>query len=97
MRGKLIGGKHFVHNRRSIHIRHKVRLELVEINVEGAIEAKRCRDGRDNLGDETIQVGEAWRSNVQAVLANVVDRFVINLHGQKISNNKDAYTVETLP
>lgn len=30
-------------------IRHKVGLELSEINVEGTIETKRGSDGRDNL------------------------------------------------
>ena len=59
--------------------RHKVRLELVEINVEGTIEAKRCRDRRYDLGDKAVEVRERGLGNVQAVLADVVDSLVVDL------------------
>ena len=58
--------------------RHQVGLELVQINVEGTIETKRGGDRRDNLGDETVQVGEAGGRNSQPLLADVVNSFVIH-------------------
>ena len=60
------------------HARNEVRLELVEINVEGTIEAKRCRDRRYDLGDKAVKVGERGLGNVQAVLADVVDSLVVD-------------------
>jgi hypothetical protein len=37
-------------------VRDKVGLELVEIDVEGAIESQGRGDGADDLGDQTVQV-----------------------------------------
>ena len=61
------------------HARNEVRLELVEIDIEGTIEAKRCRDRRYDLGDKAVEVRERGLGNVQAVLADVVDRLIVDL------------------
>ena len=62
---------------------HQVGLELVQVDVEGTVEAKRSRDGGNNLSDETVQVGEAWGRDVEAFLANIVDSFVIDLDSSR--------------
>lgn len=54
-------------------------MEFVQINVQGTIETKRSRDGRDNLGNESIQIGEAGRRDAQVLLADIIDCLVINL------------------
>jgi hypothetical protein len=38
--------------------RNQVGLELVQIDVEGTVESKRCGNGGNDLGDETVEVGE---------------------------------------
>ena len=58
---------------------HQVRLELVEIDVQATIESERSGDRRDDLGDESVQVGEARRGDVEVLLADLVDGFVVNL------------------
>ena len=62
-----------------VHSRHQVSLELVEINVEGAVETEGGGDGGHDLGDEAVEVGEGGGNNAQLLLANIVDSLVINL------------------
>ncbi len=59
--------------------RHQIRLELVQIDVEGAVESKRGRNRRDDLGNKSVQVGEPGRRDIESLLANIVKGFVINL------------------
>ena len=59
--------------------RNKVRLELVQVDVEGAVETEGGGDRRDNLSDQPVEVGEARRRDVEPLLANVVNRFVVDL------------------
>ena len=59
--------------------RHQVGLELVQVNVEGAVEAQRRRHRGDNLGDQAVKVDEAGLQNVELVLADIEDRLVVNL------------------
>lgn len=58
---------------------HQIRLELVEVNVERTIEPERSRDGRYNLSNQAVKVGEAWLRDTQTLLADVENGFVINL------------------
>lgn len=60
-------------------VRYKVRLELVEVDVERAIETERCRDRRHDLGDKAVKVCERRLGDVEAVLADVVNRLVVDL------------------
>jgi hypothetical protein len=60
---------------------HQVSLELGNINVQGTIETERCREGRDNLSDETIQVGVRWALNVEGTTADIVHGFVVKHDG----------------
>jgi hypothetical protein len=61
------------------NLRNEISLELVQVNVETAIESERCGDAGDNLGDEPVQVGEARLRNTKVLLADFVDSLVINL------------------
>ncbi len=53
-------------------IRDQIRLELVEIDVQGAVESKRGRDGGDDLGDETIEIGVRGPADVKVGPTDVV-------------------------
>ena len=81
MRGKL--PKCVSHHARSprtchVYVRNQVGLELVQVDVEGAIEAKGGCDRGNNLGNETVEVGEAWGGDVEALLADVVNGLVVD-------------------
>ena len=56
-------------------VRHKIRLELVEVNVQGAIETERGRDAANDLSDEAVQVLKIGPWNIQIPTADVVNRF----------------------
>lgn len=62
-------------------VRDQVGLELVEIDVQGAVEAKRRGDGRDDLSDQTVEVLVARPGNVQIPAADVVYGLVIDEEG----------------
>ena len=66
----------------SHHSRDQVGLELIEIDIEGAIETKGGGDGGDDLCNETVEVGEAGGYNAQLLLADVIDCLVIDLFAQ---------------
>ena len=55
------------------HSRDEVGLKLVQVDVEGAIEAQRGSDGGDDLGDEPVEVGEGRRRDSEVAAANVID------------------------
>lgn len=59
--------------------RDQVGLELVQINVKGASKTEGGGDGRDDLRDETVEVGEARKRYAQVLLADVEDGLVVNL------------------
>ena len=61
------------------HARDKVGLELVQVDVEGAIEAEGRGDRRDDLRNQAVEVGEARLSDIELVLADVEDRLVVDL------------------
>merc|ERR1719272_2115699 len=62
-------------------VRHEVGLELGQVNVEGAVEAERGGDGRDNLGDEAVQVGVRRALDVEVTAADVVHGLVVDHEG----------------
>jgi hypothetical protein len=62
-------------------VRYQVGLELVEVDVQGAIEAQRRGDGRHDLGDQTVEVLVARPGNVQIPAADIVDGLVVNQEG----------------
>jgi hypothetical protein len=59
--------------------RDKIRLEFIQIDVQGTGKAKRNGDRGDYLGNQSVQIGEAWLGNPELLLADPEDRFVVNL------------------
>ena len=58
---------------------HQVRLELVEIDVQGAVESEGRGDGGDDLRDQAVEVGVAWLGDAETLLADIEDRLVVDL------------------
>ena len=56
----------------------QVGLELVQVDVQGAVESEGSSNGRNNLGDQTVEVGEARGADSQVLLANVIDGLIVN-------------------
>merc|ERR1719334_2655992 len=50
---------------------HQVGLELCQVNIEGTIKPERGGDGRDNLANESVEVGVGGALNVQVPAADV--------------------------
>jgi hypothetical protein len=59
-------------------IRNQVRLELVQIDVQGTIKTKRGCDRRDDLGDQAVQVLERGARDVEVTAAYVINGLVVN-------------------
>jgi hypothetical protein len=68
--------------------RNQVSLELVQVDIEGAIKAKGRGDGRDDLRNQPVQVCKTGLCDVEAILADIVDSFVINLNGHHQRRNQ---------
>ena len=59
----------------------QVSLELSNIDVQGTIESERRGEGRDDLGNQSVQVGVGGTLDVQVTTADVVQSLVIDLVG----------------
>jgi len=59
----------------------QVSLELSDINVEGTIESEGSGEGRDDLGDQSVQVGVGGSLDVEVSAADVVDGLVVEHDG----------------
>src|SRR6266852_5430642 len=68
--------------------RNKVSLEFIQVDIERAVKAKGRGDGRDNLGNQSVQVCKTWLCDVEAILANVVDSFIIHLNNNHQRRNQ---------
>jgi hypothetical protein len=66
--------------RKKGYSRNQVGLELVEIDVQRAIKSQRSSDGGNNLSDQPVQVRKTGGGDVEVLLANVVNGFVVNLY-----------------
>ena len=62
-------------------VRHQISLELVKINIEGAVKSQGRGDGANDLSDEAVQVFIAGAGNVEIAAADIVDSFVIHQEG----------------
>ena len=56
----------------------QVGLELVQVDVQGTVKSEGGGDGRDDLGNQTVEVGKAGGGDPQVLLANVIDGLVID-------------------
>lgn len=81
IRGKLEGNSfnRFVNKVNGFYSRHQVSLEFVQIDVERAIKAEGGSNRRDNLGNQTIEIGKTGRGNTELLLADVVNGLIVNL------------------
>lgn len=59
-------------------VRDQVRLELIQIDVQGAIEAEGRGDRGDDLSDKAVQVLERWARDVKIAAADIVDGLVVH-------------------
>jgi len=66
----------------------QVGLEFSDINVQSTIESKGSSKGRDDLSDESVEVGVGWSFDVQSSSADIVDGFVVE-HDSNISMFKE--------
>ena len=55
----------------------QVGLELGDINIEGTIESEGSGQGRDSLGNESVQVGVGWSLDIEVSSADIIDGLVI--------------------
>ena len=59
--------------------RNQVGLELSQIHVKRTIESEGGCNGRDHLSNQSIQIGEAWRCDIQVLFTDVVNGLIVNL------------------
>jgi hypothetical protein len=73
--------------------RNRVSLELVQVEIEGAIKAEGRGDGRDDLRNQSVQVCKARLYDIEAILADVIDNFIVNLnsHNQRRNQTPESY------
>lgn len=79
--GRSLGGHNWcVADQRIVNtrIRDQVGLELVQVDVQGAIKAQAGSHGRHYLSDEAIQVLIVGSRDIKAATADVVHGLVIN-------------------
>ena len=69
-----VGGQGEVDTR----VGNQVSLELSQVDVEGTIESKRSGDRRNDLTNQSIEVGVGGSFNVEVSTADVVDGLVID-------------------
>jgi len=60
---------------------YQVGLELSQVGVEGTIESEGGGDGRDDLSDQSVQVGVGGSLNVEVSSADVVDGLIVDHEG----------------
>jgi len=56
-------------------------LELSDIDVEGTIESEGGSEGRDHLGNESVQVGVSGSLDIEVTAADIVDGLVVEHDG----------------
>ena len=59
----------------------EIGLELSDIDVESTIESEGGSEGRDDLRDESVQVGVSGSLNVEVSSADIIDSLVIEHDG----------------
>jgi len=58
-------------------VRHQVGLEFSDINVEGTVESEGGGEGRDDLGDQSVQVGVGGALDIEVSTADIVTGLVV--------------------
>ena len=60
---------------------HQVGLELSNIDVQGTVESEGSSQGRDDLSNESVQVGVGWSLDIEVSSADIVDGLVVDHDG----------------
>ena len=60
---------------------HQVRLELVQIDVERAVEAQARCDGAHYLSDQTVEMLVVGARNIEVATADIVDSLIVDEKG----------------
>lgn len=58
-------------------IRNQISLELVQVDIQSTIKAKRRRDRADNLSNQAVEMLERWARNIQVPAADIVNGLII--------------------
>jgi hypothetical protein len=56
-------------------------MELSDIDVQGTIETERSSQRRDNLSDQSVQVGISRTLDIQVTTTDIIESLVIDLVG----------------
>ena len=59
-------------------IRHQVGLKLVEVHVQSSVKSQGSRDTRDDLSNQTVQIGVSGPGNIQFGAADIVNGLVVH-------------------
>jgi len=59
-------------------VRDEVRLELIQVDIEGTIESQAGGDRADHLGDEAVQMSVVGSRNVQVATTDVIHGLVVD-------------------
>jgi hypothetical protein len=59
----------------------QVGLEFGNIDVQGSIESQRGSQGRDDLSDQSVQVGVGWSLDIQVSSADIIDGLIVEHDG----------------
>merc|ERR1719195_535537 len=68
-----VGREHEVDSR----IWNQICLKLCDVDIESTIEAQRCCQRGDDLGQQAVQIGVRWTLNVQIPATYVVECFIV--------------------
>ena len=62
-------------------VRHKIGLELGDIDVKGTVESEGGGQRGDNLGNESVQVGVGWSLDIEVSSADIIDGLIVDHDG----------------
>jgi len=69
-------------------IRHQVGLELSHIDIQSTVKSKTGSKGRNDLGNESVQVGVGRSLNVEISSADIIAGLIVQ-HNSNISMFKE--------
>ena len=55
----------------------QVGLEFSNIDVQSTIKSERGSQGRDDLRDESVEIGVGWSFDIEISSADIIDGFVV--------------------
>ncbi len=59
-------------------VRDQVGLEFCHVNIQGTIKSQRCCDGRDDLCNESVQVGVGRTGDFELFLTDVINGLIVH-------------------